>query len=829
MRVLNPKSFIVAFAEKTRESSRWTERQYTNSSVTLRKRLRDLNDDDRTGVYSPITGNWVGGFDLSGIYTWNIVKPTVRANTSALASAEIKIDVKPRFNKDTNAELASQVALSVLELKEREQWTTQLVEYLANEMQVGPGVFLNVKHDPNKSRKHALPKWEEVEVVTGGIAICECGSQTPFDEPTEEVICAECGRPAYVEQEPQSQTVPKQTGYEEFSVGSAATNAYPFFEFRIDPVGTEGANLKKAKWFERHYPVPTDELELEYPESAESIRGADNNWSYPIKWQYTLRTGNFRPVDYLANAPYEMKEVRDIWITPSLYLNVELEEDLILKAADGKKRFFAPKGKTFADGEFEGEKFKEPPVLCFRLVGSELIDVFPSDFREEWIYTTFLSNPSTFWGLYFNELITLQDIINELLTIQMYHLRRNSITSIVYNRNSFDPEELETDLIPTKQALPHDIPIQTQFGIIPPLTLSGEGMQMIQNIMAVKGDLTLVQPAMLGEAQKGQPYAAQLLQKQQAMGSLSPASISLANGKVCWAKRQIALAQEYWTDEDTAELLKQNGEWTEEQVQLFLDCDVENELIVEFIPGSESPSTLIERELKWRQTLADLMQLASIDPSLVKPETINEILTEILQAAGVNLDFNNTEADLRLAESRYDKLLEIVRSAGVQESDPSVNQMLAQQILQAPDLQPLPFEGHGTIVEFYSDKARQEAARDVPDYLLITCLQGLIQMEIGARVQQGQLMTQAEMAVQQPMMEQQAMMQQQAMAQEQGAESEAKQLEADNAEAERQREQENRQMDREDAEADRNFQREMKMVEMADKEEDRRAKKEVKK
>jgi hypothetical protein len=221
----------------------------------------------------------------------------------------------------------------------------------------------------------------------------------------------------------------------------------------------------------------------------------------------------------------------------------------------------------------------------------------------------------------------------------------------------------------------------------------------------------------------------------------------------------------------------------------------------------------MERELKLRQTLTDLMGLAQVDPSFVKPETLNEILTEILQAGGIDIDINDTEADLRLAESRYDKLVEIVRQNDVKDPDPDVNKMFATAILQSPFFKPMPVEGHKTIIGFYSDKLRQEAAKDEPDYLLITCLEGMIAMQMQSAVQQGQLEVGMQMAVQAPMMQQQQAMAQEQMAQEQAG-----------AEAQAQREAEANQMAREGAQADRDAQRESQMLQLMDSEENRKLK-----
>jgi DNA-directed RNA polymerase subunit RPC12/RpoP len=823
MRKESPKTFISELARQIAEHSRWTERQLVNGSVVLRKRIRDLNDDDRTGVYSPYTGNWTT-IDLSGIYSWNIVKPTIRANTAALASAKVKIDIKPRFIKDSTAEMAAQVALSVLEQKEREQWTQKLEEFIGNEVQLGAGMFVHAPVNPNKKRKHSLPQFEEVEVSGGGIAVCAgCGTEFEVTEAVETdavVPCPECDGQAIIQALPETQKFDVPTGYQEFTTGDTDTRGFPFWEFRIDEMNTQGGDLSRAKWFEHHYPASVDELELEYPEAEEAIQGATSDLSYPLRWQYTLASGRTVPETESSDWPVRMKEVRDIWLTPAMYLNVELTEDIVLKSKEGV-RFEAKQGGTFADGKFQGEAFEEPPVLCFRLVGENLIDIYPSDFREEFFYISFLSNASTFWALFATELITLQDIVNYVLTIQMYHIRRNAITSIVFNRGSFDPEAFDEDIIPTKENLPFDVPINQQFAIVPALTLSGEPMQMLQAVMAAKGDVTQVQPAMVGETQPGQPYAAQLLQKQQSLGLLAPAALSKATAKVNWSKWQVKTAQKNWTDEDTEELLKLNGEWTEDWIQAFLECNVETDLITDFVQGSEIPTTLIEREAKLRQTLMDIAQIAGVNPELANPRMINEILTEILQAGGIDIDVNNYESDERLAQSRYDKLLEIVQTSPIPPSqDPMQNQMFASQIVAQPVFQPFPFEGHATILEFYSDKARQEASKDDPNYLLLTCLTMLIQMEMQSQTLQGQMMVQQQLEVQAPAMQ---MQQAQAMQQQEqaGAEAEAgRQAESEGRDFER----EKAQADRDERAADREYDAEKTQLEMLDRQEERASK-----
>ncbi len=440
-------------------------------------------------------------------------------------------------------------------------------------------------------------------------------------------------------------------------------------------------------------------------------------------------------------------------------MNHPVSEDFSLKDKDGNIRFEIKKDQTCADAKYEGETPDEAPVVCFRLVGTALLDVFICDFTKEWSYATFLSNPSAFWGCFQYEIVALQDIVTYLVSLQFYHVRRNAITSIIYNKSSFDPESFGKDLIPTKQNLPYDIPIGSQFGIVPALPLSGEPMQLFGAIMETKGDVTLTTPAMMGQAQPNEPYAAQALQKQSSLGLLAPAEISKAAAKVHWAKQQLRCKQQYLTDEDAEELLKLNPNWNEDTILAFKTCNFDKDLIITYKQGTEIPQSLIEREVKLQNLLQQVMMVGQIDPSFVQTDALKEIMGELIQSSGLDIDIGNNESNLRLAESRYDHLTAILKGMPPTE-DIQMMQQVAQQILQLPVFQPLPYENYGSLIEFFSDKARNEAARETPNYMLLTCLNGLIQLERQGQVQHAQEEAGMQMEASAPMMQAQQEMEQ---------------------------------------------------------------------
>jgi len=271
--------------------------------------------------------------------------------------------------------------------------------------------------------------------------------------------------------------------------------------------------------------------------------------------------------------------------------------------------------------------------------------------------------------------------------------------------------------------------------------------------MEMKGDVTLTTPAMLGQAQPNEPYAAQALQKQSSLGLLAPAEISKALAKVHWAKQQLRCAQRYLTEEDAESLLKLNPNWNEDTILAFKECNLDEDLIITYKQGTEIPQSLIEREIKLDKTLQQFIMLGGVgDGQLIPPDAIKEVIAEIIQSSGLDIDIGNNESNLRLAERRYDTLTELLKGIPPTENA-QIIQAIGAEVLALPVFQPLENEDYGVIIEFYADKTRNEAARETPNYLLIALLNGLIKLEKQGAMMQGQADSQLQMEAAAPMMQ----------------------------------------------------------------------------
>lgn len=749
-------SFVASFLLRAANQTARHDLDATTNSVLLRKRYKDMGSENWFGVFDSY-GTWTVP-NTRNLYPLNIIQPMIKANTAALVSANVKINIEPRALKDVQAEMVADVSRAIRDLKTEEQWTHQLVEQVATEPQMSAGVFLWVDWDKDAQSQFisTIDEWETDEWAEGGRAICSsCGMESDVGEILGEspTVECECGGMAEVIEAPESMPVDVIKGTKTFKSGNTTTKIIPSAEICIDDRGTWGGNIDAARWIIHRYLEPKDDLEAKYPDQEGSgFGGASTDWSYSLRWQYAMQTGNDQPYYTPANWVDDLREVRDVYLTPDMYCHVQLSEDCKI----GK---FRASG-TLANATYNGKSIKTDkglPTLCFRTVGQQLIDVYPYEIKEKLIYITYLSNPSDFWGVFLTAMLPIQDVVNYMNSIQIFHTRRNARTTKVLDSGMYNPEDLEKDVVLTKEPLSPEQDIRSTFAYIPSATLSPVPQNLLQAHLAYAPGIGGVTPAMTGQPQEGETYSAVRQQKEQSLGQLLPFLKSTALGKQAWTVKQLKEFQANATEEDFLFLLKLNKEWTEEYVEAFLAANLDTDIIVEYEQGSDAPRNLLDREMALQQfiaTLGQLSELSMMGSPLATPQLCGEILMAIKQFTQVDVDVNNFEAGVRLAEARSQKIIFLADQMQMPVDTPmEVLNMMASQLVALPDLMPFPFEKHEAEIEFYVDKIERELSKAEPSHLLVACWFALINSHKEAAVIEGQEASEAQVATQMPMIQ----------------------------------------------------------------------------
>jgi hypothetical protein len=771
--------YLMKKAEKIYEQSKRPEIVRTQISATLQRRFRGATINDQLGIFSPNAGStdWID-INVSGMRVLNIVKPIVRFNLSTMVTANVSASVEPA-GKDPRVKGAAGVAKGVSNYLSTTQWEKDdiLEERLSELSQLGYGAGIGVRVNPNKGECVEEAEWGEEDVDLPGEYACKCGAGGVFEGAIEkdnlglgQTQCPKCGSVAEVTKEPSKFPTELPTGTKQKRTGETETIIASSYELRIDERRSQGGNLDGAKWFEYHYLQARYELERENPDLD---FGSPDEWSYPLKWLFELETGTQFSKSKDAQDDNDIFEAREIYLHPDEYCHR-------IEPTDYK---LVIKGEVVFE-ILAGQKLIEvaPDGLWFKVTGKKLVNIEPDrDFRKEWSYCGFVPDSLSFWMQPLTELSTIQDDVNRFYTLEAQHIERNSIVSLAYNQSVFSSDAFEQDFAPTNSGVDLDRDIGEYFKVIEPGQLR-EPMAAIGFLIGeALQKIGLVQPAALGERSPGEPYAAQLLQKQSSLGLLAPSQRSKASAKVRWTKNHVRFAQKQprqWFERIRSRF---GEEWKDQDIDAFINCDVDTDLEFGYVEGSEIPTSLIERDVKLQALVGQLVEWAGV---LQRPDLVpDELISQLCESAGAEIDLSNTESNQRLAQFRFEMIKEIIEGAG---SPPHPD--VVREGLQKPNLMVSPEENHKVGIEFWTDHQISLMCEPEINLAMMFCVNEMIQRHKEAvkeaATQDNQDMVESKQPLIQAQQQAAAEGQAQAQQQEQSQQAQQAQIEAAKTEAE---------------------------------------------
>jgi len=783
--------YLLEFAEAILTECEQTEKLRYQPSFTLARRYRHGNQIDLYGIFNNVTGEWTDNIETDELYSQNIIQPNIRANSSAIVSAPVTV-IAEATSRNPRARGGSQVADAVIELLDEEICTSKFKMFLANQGQLAGGCFAEVFFNPYSDDEMAIPIEGEIGVTTPGSYYCtSCGYEGEITELLQNGVmpCDKCGSDADVLEEPQEEKIKKLFGYERIACGREEVSLSSVYEWRIDPKNTQEGDIDRALWIEHHYLMTKHELEQCFPDfDIDKIERKE--MSYPLKWQRELNKG----VQNVFSSVYsglsstqtrrdedQLYEVRKIWLRKESYADYVLPSDISFPASRYTEAIQLKAGTRLQD-EF-------PHGICYYTCADAVIGLREGIVKDEVSYFLFLSDPNSAWGIPLTIMLNMQDDVTSLFTIIMQHLRKHSMANIVAYSQMFSRKDFSQDIIMTRAGEYIDRPIREYYDVIQPPQLGNMPFEMLNFQFGSVKEATLVMPALKGDPQANQPYAAQALQQQQAYGILTACMQSLADFKCRIMRQLLKIVHAHWSEEKFDYLKERFGdEWKEEYVEAFLECDVERDIKIKHIDGTEMPATVVEREQKLQMLITFVGQLQQMSPELANPLVLNELMSKLMELSGVGVDYNNTEADDTVAYERYEYLKERCKElteagyevkdvhAGV--TDPQMLDPYILEILMSPPMEVFPGqENHDIHKEYYGDQLRSLIAEEDAkrNNNLIEGLVGLCLMHDLATVAKAQWETQKQMMAQAPLLQmQQAQQQQQAAqaAEQQSAQSE---------------------------------------------------------
>jgi len=826
-----PDTFIQTIATDIAMANQEAEEIRCREYVTMMKRQRGsaYNISDAIGIFSLDGRKWLD-VPVTNIRVMNIVEPAIRANTTTQSQANVALQIEPTISTKKGA---ANVGNGLYEYLDTTQWTEHTEFMVCERPQVSGYVFLRSYFDHNAEENITVPEVIETEMSGSGEYACpSCGltGEVTSDQLEDgQYACPECGEPTELDEMSES-TFEPVFSFKNQKHGASKTQVISSFEIRMDTNGTAGGFFENGSYFEWHCLKTREDLEDEVPYfNLETAKMP----SYTLRWQHALETGLKTIKETwggVKEKDSDLFEVRYIYLKPKKYKKYRCPSTWSLKNKQTGEQWTMEVGETFEEAiQRQDSKAKPSKGLVFTIINDKM--AAPprfADFAEEFSMIQFAPDAFSPYGRPFTIILSIQSDVNDLNTMMMMHLEKNAISNIVVDNLVFDFEDFEKDFVPTREGQMID-DIRKHFAVVDPPRLGNEPIGYLQFLLAEANNLTGVQPAAQGQAQPGTPYHAQLLQVNQSQGLLATALKSKAQGKVNWLKNHLKLAQKYWSEEQFEKVRTQYGsEWKDEDIDDFIQCNIDNDILISFVEGSEIPKTLLQRELKLQEFIAQVSNFAQLAPGTVTPQMMNELLAQLADHSDIEFDIGNYEGDKRLAEARYERIkagADAFNQQGMEIPTPQIDPMTGQQtdplaqivlrIIQQGKCTPSPqAENHNSHKEFWADRIRVIEASDDDNEILLGCCSLMWQLHDEAEVAMAQLQSMNQIKAQQPMMEFQQQQQNAQMAQQQEMQNQAnqQQLEAQNAQSQQQGEaeaqkqaleQQNQQLQLADSEAQR--------------------------
>ena len=520
-------------------------------------------------------------------------------------------------------------------------------------------------------------------------------------------------------------------------------------------------DVLEAKFPDRKITGGVRSLELNYQASSRSA--APQSWS-----TQTGDTGN------TSSAEFEQW-----WFDPSMYSGYVLKSSIKLR-----------NGSTLPQGMKLGQAF--PKGLYLAINGKSILDVWNEDKDKKWSIAPYVTRIGTMVGAGTSAALQDQDTINDLRNLQMTSIMNDSFRKEFVNSQYIEPENIPND--PTERAVVTNLPqggkiVGQAIDILPGSPLSTDAYEMSntlnQQMQMVLGTFSGNQLGAPDLQAVKNTAAGMQMWREMTVGRFYPMlAVRAEMLDQAQAYQLLENDQKYLTPQQWQEV---KGDYDEEGLKAFLNCDLCKELVIEVADNSFMPKSLSQMQ-------AGLEGFGMFVANTQTPPD-SEMGSYAAEIFGIPEHIFGKEATVSAAYVAIglfkDQADPIVQELGDIPSfdinDPQVS-MLAQLVVEEAN-SPISFEMDdlSTYADALRDWWKTDDGRNASNVLKAAVHYRMKEIDLAA-VQKTQKELTLQMASQQPMIQAQqqaAMAQSQAEAQANGANDEAqRQHEADIADRE---------------------------------------------
>lgn len=794
---LNPEQYMLLWHDRLKREAEAI-RKICECYVMVHRRYRAMTLSDSYGYWGtrPETqGRWINyDADEDGeVHPINIVRPDIKANVASLLQIKPAVQISATNKNAKKAENATRLQ-AMIDFFERDCWTeadrnllfdgihkegTWLIENYAEN-----GEKQTVTAPMAKQSYAAVYKCDSCGSVGKKELPPEMGEQSE-SEAYSEMQCPECGGQATGMVKSLDNV---ESTEQELQTKEIKHRMWSAFNFLIDRRNARLGGISTAKYLRIHEVASRADLETECPQFKFD---APFEFCYPLKCQLALACNDWSQL-YTSWSPqqesteFDEFEKLTLCLSEDAYKNYISPIDWDFKGSDGQIKFSIKRGQTIS--EAQERLFKQNQKgFRFVVVNDRVIDVLTPDdavldFRQAFTDVHFTRDSASFLSVPHWDSIDLQDEITNFNTIKADGAAANSKQSVWYNSEVFAVEDFGDYYIPSKDGfVDPDFDINKAIGSIPNAKSSDQVTEHLNFLMAIRQQVSSVTPALRGEAQPNQPYAAQRQQLDQSFGILAPAAKSYVQMYLTSMKQKVTMAFKCWTLEQFQQVASAFGEeWNDEIVAELVKTDLDRDVSFGYAAGTEQPQGQLAKELKFFNGLQQLMPF--IQAGLVKPEIMQQIIKKIDEFGGFDFDLSGLETSDALAQSRYERIVEACKEGAevsrqkleqlkeivvsvTQDVDPATGQpiqtpitafdVMMEALNDQADIFTSEFEDIGAQAIFFTERIVEEMAKTKPNFVLLALLEAFVKglQQQGQALQQEAMQNDPQMQAQQQALE----------------------------------------------------------------------------
>lgn len=659
---------------------------YVQAAVTMHIRARGVTVSDMVSNWGTRAGTqnqWMAyDQNLDGtVHPLNIVGPALTTNKNACLQSNSQTEVTSA-NQSAEHKQIAQKWQRICDYLERQTWNEAKRGFVFDDVQKGGTNIIDTF--PKEIDTQNVPKVGDAKI---GLAIYQCSScgvrglaQAPMPENEDaetvpdneqseamqtQIPCPQCQQPAPAMVSPIEGL---QMGEDSVPVYDIKGEIIPSFNFTMDDYGAKIGGIKTATWCQVQRLQDLMWMQTHFP--GRSFTGP-SRWSYPVQCDYALARGRWQ---YLNQQPrqqswamgHERYEVKEIYLHEDSYKSQRFRQDFEFVDCFGETTFRIKAGQTIGEAQEEmygedqhGFKFIWCEETLLTIVSPEKEEL---NMRDRFSDVHWSRESGSYRSAPNYSIVYIQDELTLSNTQDSNIVARNAHNPIFYDSQAFDKADFSNEWIGTKKAalLPGESMGNRVFSLPVP-TPSPHLARRLEFLWGIKDSVSMVQPAMRGELQRGQTYGAQHEAIEQSYGNLTSVLKSFAQCKCDTFINQAKLCKKFWTKEQFQTIGSMFDEiWSEEDVAEMCEIDLERDLVVGYRQGSEMPSTPASKEQKF---FAFLQNLGALPPEMVVQIVTQDQWAKIIETAGdyggVDFDVSGLEIDEIVSQKRFIKLAKL--------------------------------------------------------------------------------------------------------------------------------------------------------------------------